>query len=192
MITRGQAEQKNINRHTLRAPDRSSVGCMPGTARVLKISGVKYLVEMTTSSPGLGYFKESYEIHLAQLNEERAKGMKVVGTFCLFVPDEIIFAAGADRVILCGGRSNTIPLAEQSLPRTICPLIKSSSGAIVDACNGGTLSCPHVGLVDAVVGEATCDGKTKTYELLPGETEVVADDPQCHYTYSLSLISYEE
>jgi hypothetical protein len=92
--------------------------------------------------------------------------MKVVGTFCLYVPDEIIFAAGADRVVLCGGRTETIPVAEQSLPRNICPLIKSSFGAVVDACCGGTLSCPHVPLVDVVVAEATCDGKKKMYEVL--------------------------
>jgi benzoyl-CoA reductase/2-hydroxyglutaryl-CoA dehydratase subunit BcrC/BadD/HgdB len=115
----------------------------------------------------LDYFQKSYDIRVEQLNEKRAEGTKVVGTFCLFVPDEIIFAAGADRIVLCGGRNDTIALAEQSLPRNICPLIKSSFGAIVDACCGGNLSCPHVQLVDVVVAEATCDGKKKMYEILP-------------------------
>jgi benzoyl-CoA reductase/2-hydroxyglutaryl-CoA dehydratase subunit BcrC/BadD/HgdB len=119
------------------------------------------------SLKGLKYFTESYEIRVAQLKKERAEGIKVIGTFCLFVPDEIIFAAGADRIVLCGGRTDTIAVAEQSLPRNICPLIKSSFGAIVDACCRGTVSCPHVQLVDAVVAEATCDGKKKMYELLP-------------------------
>jgi benzoyl-CoA reductase/2-hydroxyglutaryl-CoA dehydratase subunit BcrC/BadD/HgdB len=108
-----------------------------------------------------------YQIRVAQLSEEREKGTKVVGTFCLYVPDEIIFAAGADRIILCGGGTETIPRAEESLPRNICPLIKSSFGAVVDACCGGNLSCPHVRLVDVVVAEATCDGKKKMYEILP-------------------------
>jgi benzoyl-CoA reductase/2-hydroxyglutaryl-CoA dehydratase subunit BcrC/BadD/HgdB len=129
--------------------------------------------------PSLGYFRDSYELRVAQLNEERAKGVKVIGTFCLFVPDEIIFAAGADRIVLCGGRTDTIALAEQSLPRNICPLIKSSFGAIVDACSGGTISCPHVQLIDAVVAEATCDGKKKMYELLPASIPTyVLDLPQ--------------
>ena len=69
--------------------------------------------------------------------------------------------------VLCGGRADTIPVAEQSLPRNICPLIKSSFGAVVDACCGGNLACPHVPLVDVVVAEATCDGKKKMYEILP-------------------------
>lgn len=125
------------------------------------------------------YFEEYYEDRLGTLHEERGKGVKIVGTFCLFVPDEIIFAAGADRIILCGGRSDTITLAEQSLPRNICPLIKSSFGAVLDACCGGTVSCPHVGLVDAVVAEATCDGKKKMYELLAARVPTyVLDLPQ--------------
>jgi benzoyl-CoA reductase/2-hydroxyglutaryl-CoA dehydratase subunit BcrC/BadD/HgdB len=114
----------------------------------------------------LTYFDDSYQQRIAQLNYEKAMGTKIIGTFCLFVPDEIIFAAGADRIILCGGSSDTISVAEQALPRNICPLIKSSFGSIVDACCGGTLACPHISLVDAIISEATCDGKKKMYEVL--------------------------
>jgi benzoyl-CoA reductase/2-hydroxyglutaryl-CoA dehydratase subunit BcrC/BadD/HgdB len=127
----------------------------------------------------LSWFNDAYDLRVARLKEERARGVKVIGTFCLFVPDEIIFAAGADRVVLCGGKTDTIALAEQSLPRNICPLVKSSFGAVVDACCGGTISCPHVPLVDVVVAEATCDGKKKMYELLAGYLPTyVLDLPQ--------------
>ena len=122
---------------------------------------------MPSSLASLDFFKDAYELRIEQLKEERENGIKVVGTFCLYVPDEIIFAAGADRIVLCGGRADTIPVAEQSLPRNICPLIKSSFGAVVDSCCGGNLACPHVPLVDVVVAEATCDGKKKMYEILP-------------------------
>ena len=122
---------------------------------------------MSSSLQSLDFFQDSYELRIAQLKEERGKGIKIVGTFCLYVPDEIIFAAGADRIVLCGGRADTVPVAEQSLPRNICPLIKSSFGAVVDACCGGNLACSHVPLVDVVVAEATCDGKKKMYEILP-------------------------
>ena len=98
----------------------------------------------------LDYFQKSYDIRVGQLKAEQAKGTKIVGTFCLFVPDEIIFAAGADRIVLCGGKTDTIARAEQSLPRNICPLIKSSFGAIVDACRNGSLSCPHVHLLSLI------------------------------------------
>jgi len=121
---------------------------------------------MSPTLQSLPFFQDSYELRIAQLQEERKRGIKVIGTFCLYVPDEIIFASGADRIVLCGGRADTIPVAEQSLPRNICPLIKSSFGAVIDACCGGSLACPHIPLIDVVVAEATCDGKKKMYELL--------------------------
>ena len=93
-------------------------------------------------------------------------GKKIVGTLCLFVPDEIIFAAGADRVILCRGKNDTVAIAEQYLPRNICPLVKSSFGSIVNDGCSGVKSCSHFSLVDMIVAENTCDSKKKMYELL--------------------------
>jgi benzoyl-CoA reductase/2-hydroxyglutaryl-CoA dehydratase subunit BcrC/BadD/HgdB len=132
-----------------------------------------------TSPRSLKYFEDMYETRIAQLRQEHIEGKTIIGTLCLYVPDEIIFAAGADRIILCGGKAETIPKAEESLPRNICPLVKSTFGSLVDACCGGELACPHVGLVDAVVAEATCDAKKKTYELLPSyRPTYVLDLPQ--------------
>jgi benzoyl-CoA reductase/2-hydroxyglutaryl-CoA dehydratase subunit BcrC/BadD/HgdB len=134
---------------------------------------------MTIPLQSLDYFVEAYDRRIDQLKEERSKGRKIVGIFCLFVPDEVIFATGADRIVLCGGKTDTIAVAEQSLPRNICPLIKSSYGAVIDACCGGALACPHVGLIDIIVAEATCDGKKKMYELLPAYIPTyVLDLPQ--------------
>lgn len=114
----------------------------------------------------LDYIKNSYNVRISRIAEERKTGKKIVGTFCLFVPDEIIFAAGADRIILCGGKNNTISVAEEYLPRNLCPLVKSSFGSIVNSGCSGINSCPHFGLVDMVVAENTCDSKKKMYELL--------------------------
>lgn len=110
--------------------------------------------------------KNSYSSRVCQIAEERKNGKKVVGTFCLFVPDEIIFAAGADRVILCGGKNETIPIAEQYLPRNICPLVKSSFGSLVNDGSSGIRSCSHFSMVDMIIAENTCDSKKKMYELL--------------------------
>jgi benzoyl-CoA reductase/2-hydroxyglutaryl-CoA dehydratase subunit BcrC/BadD/HgdB len=79
----------------------------------------------------LDHIKSSYKARISQVAEERKTGKKIVGTFCHFVPDEIIFAAGSDRMILCGGKNETLSIAEQYLPRNICPLVKSSFGSIV-------------------------------------------------------------
>ncbi|MCS3923626.1 double-cubane-cluster-containing anaerobic reductase [Methanosalsum natronophilum] len=112
------------------------------------------------------YLKKIYKKRVNELQELRNNGVKVIGTFCIFVPDELIFAAGADRTILCGGKNETIPLAEQYLPRNICPLIKSSLGSIVNDGCSGIDSCAHFGLVDMIIAENTCDGKKKMYEIL--------------------------
>jgi benzoyl-CoA reductase/2-hydroxyglutaryl-CoA dehydratase subunit BcrC/BadD/HgdB len=107
----------------------------------------------------LDYIKYSYDARISRIVEERKAGKKIVGTFCLFVPDEIIFAAGADRIILCGGKNDTISVAEEYLPRNLCPLVKSSFGSIINNGCSGVRSCPHFGLVDLVVAENTCDSK---------------------------------
>jgi len=121
---------------------------------------------MTEELESLGQIYEAYGRRVGQLARNKKKGKKVVGTFCLYVPDEIIFAAGADRVILCGGRDDTIQAAEEFLPRNVCPLVKSSFGAVVSRDCEGSNACPHFSLVDMVVAEATCDAKKKMYELL--------------------------
>jgi len=110
--------------------------------------------------------KNSYSMRISQLAEERKVGKKIIGTFCLFVPDEIIFAAGADRVILCGGKNDTVSIAEQFLPRNICPLVKSSFGSLVNNGCSGIKSCSHFSMADLIVAENTCDSKKKMYELL--------------------------
>ena len=127
----------------------------------------------------LDYVKNSYKSRISQIAEERKIGKKIVGTFCLFVPDEIIFAAGSDRMILCGGKNETVSIAEQYLPRNICPLVKSSFGSIVNNSCSGVKSCSHFGMIDMIVGENTCDSKKKMYELLGNYVSTyVIDLPQ--------------
>lgn len=90
----------------------------------------------------------------------KEQGKVVAGVFCAFTPMEIIIAAGAVPVSLCGFSEEPIPDAERELPANLCPLIKSSYGfAITD-------KCPYFYYSDIVVGETTCDGKKKMYELL--------------------------
>ncbi|MDR7665860.1 double-cubane-cluster-containing anaerobic reductase [Methanosarcina sp. Z-7115] len=132
-----------------------------------------------THFKSLDYVKNSYNARICQMTEERKTGKKVVGTLCLFVPDEIILAAGADRVILCGGKNDTVSIAEQYLPRNICPLVKSSFGSIINDGCSGVRSCSHFDLVDMVVAENTCDSKKKMYELLENYVPTyVLDLPQ--------------
>ena len=91
---------------------------------------------------------------------EKARGRKIVGILCEYTPREIILAAGAIPVCLCGGSAEMIPAAEHVLPANLCPLIKSTFGYSVNRGN------PFLDMADLVVAETTCDGKKKMYELL--------------------------
>jgi benzoyl-CoA reductase/2-hydroxyglutaryl-CoA dehydratase subunit BcrC/BadD/HgdB len=103
--------------------------------------------------------------HCGDLVENaKAGGVPIVGIMCEFTPREIILAAGAVPVCLCGGSAATIPAAEQFLPTNLCPLIKSTFGYHVLGQN------PFLKQADLVVAETTCDGKKKMFELL-GQTK---------------------
>jgi benzoyl-CoA reductase/2-hydroxyglutaryl-CoA dehydratase subunit BcrC/BadD/HgdB len=90
----------------------------------------------------------------------KAAGRPVVGILCEFTPRELIMAAGAVPVCLCGGSVEMIAPAEQDLPANLCPLIKSTYGFHVEKAN------PFLEMADLIVAETTCDGKKKMYELM--------------------------
>jgi benzoyl-CoA reductase/2-hydroxyglutaryl-CoA dehydratase subunit BcrC/BadD/HgdB len=113
--------------------------------------------ELPTQFESFGEARKQGFIAVKNLKDQ---GKKVAGTFCTYTPVELILAAGAVPVGLCAFSDETIPEAEKTLPRNLCPLIKSSYGFAV------TDKCPYMYFADLIVGETTCDGKKKMYELL--------------------------
>ncbi|MEI6423031.1 MAG: 2-hydroxyacyl-CoA dehydratase family protein, partial [Lentisphaerota bacterium] len=106
------------------------------------------------------YFANSIDHELEFVGKEKKKGGKIVGIYCEYTPREIILAAGAIPVCLCGTSNDTVSAAEAILPANLCPLIKSSFGYFI------TGSCPFITLADMIVAETTCDGKKKMYEIM--------------------------
>jgi benzoyl-CoA reductase/2-hydroxyglutaryl-CoA dehydratase subunit BcrC/BadD/HgdB len=92
--------------------------------------------------------------------DAKAKGKHIVGILCEYTPRELIMAADAVPVCLCGGSAEMIGPAEEHLPANLCPLIKSTYGYHLLGSN------PFLEMADLVVGETTCDGKKKMYELM--------------------------
>ncbi len=113
---------------------------------------------------GMAYFDGLMaEIHgkrIEELMEIKKQGKPLVGTFCIFVPEEIVVGAGGACYGLCGGAQFSIPDAETHLPRNICPLIKSAYGFKLQR------TCPYTQISDVIYGETTCEAKKKTWELL--------------------------
>ena len=111
-------------------------------------------------------------------NNAKAQGRPIVGIMCEYTPRELIMAAGAVPVCLCGGSEQKIAPAEQDLPASLCPLIKSTYGYHITDTN------PLLAMADLIVAETTCDGKKKMYELMAQsrpmhilELPQKADDP---------------
>ena len=108
-----------------------------------------------------------------ELYEHKKKGGKVFGTYCVYVPDEIILALGGITTGLCGGDQFWVPGGEEYLPANTCPLIKSSIGSRMDR------TSPFCQIADIFIGETTCDGKKKAWEILAQDVRMhIMDIPQ--------------
>ena len=102
---------------------------------------------------------EVHGLRIRELQDAKAAGKKIIGTFCIFVPEELTLAANAIQIGLCAGAEAGTEAAEKVLPRNTCALIKSFVGFKL------ARLCPYTESCDLIVGETTCDGKKKAYEL---------------------------
>ena len=105
-------------------------------------------------------FDEARRASFVAAMEYKQGGGKLAGYLCSYSPLELLDAAGVAAVGLCGMNNETIPDAETVLPKNLCPLIKGTYGFAL------TNKCPFTYFSDMVLGETTCDGKKKMYELL--------------------------
>ncbi|MCE5191050.1 MAG: 2-hydroxyacyl-CoA dehydratase family protein [Actinomycetia bacterium] len=128
-----------------------------------ELFGDAYLTQQNRPQ-GMDYLNfvmsEVHGLRIKELDDYRKSGGTVFGTFCLYVPEEIIRAAGGWCVGLCAGAEFAYDQVEQIMPRNTCALIKSFMGFKL------AKVCPYIESADLVIGETTCDGKKKAYELL--------------------------
>uniref|UniRef100_A0A7V6CDZ2 2-hydroxyacyl-CoA dehydratase n=1 Tax=Thermodesulfobacterium geofontis TaxID=1295609 RepID=A0A7V6CDZ2_9BACT len=120
---------------------------------------------------GMKYFdfviSEAHGLRIKELLEAKKQGKKVIGTFCVYVPEEMILAVKGICVGLCAGAQIGFDEAEKVLPKNTCDLIKAFIGFKL------TQVCPYTESCDLLVGETTCDGKKKAYEILDKLTRKV-------------------
>jgi benzoyl-CoA reductase/2-hydroxyglutaryl-CoA dehydratase subunit BcrC/BadD/HgdB len=149
--------------------------------------------ETTTPDCPLTWFQNMVPNGLNYAKEEKAKGRKIVGIMCEYTPRELIMAANAIPVCLCGGDASMIPPAEEFLPANLCPLIKSTFGYSLKKAN------PFLEMADLIVAETTCDGKKKMYELLGQQHPMVIlelpqkpDDPHAFQHWKQELVKLQK
>lgn len=127
-------------------------------------------------------FAEQRKNSFLTMKELKDKNVPVIGAYCTYFPQEIAMAMGAVTVGLCSTSDETIPIAEQDLPKNLCPLVKSSYGFAISE------KCPFFYFSDVVVGETTCDGKKKMYELMKDFKKVyIMELPNSQSEYALEL-----
>ena len=132
-------------------------------------------------------FVDARKAGFLKVKEYVENGGHIVGMFCSYTPLELFDAAGVAVVGLCGTSNEPIADAEKVLPKNLCPLIKSSYGFAY------TDKCPYTYFCDFIVGETTCDGKKKMFELLNEIKETyVLHLPQSQKRAYAKDIWYEE
>lgn len=96
----------------------------------------------------------------------RKEDKKMVGTYCVMVPQELIYAAGAQNVKLCSGSFTGFSIGEDVVPRDACPLVKAVAGMQEIG------QMPPYSDCDLMVVPITCDCKKKLASMLAKQTPV--------------------
>lgn len=114
------------------------------------------MMDTTELSKCLSYFTDRVRNKTGEKELVDAGGL-VVGTFCNFVPEELIWAVGARSIRLCGGCSEHEEQGSQLVSRDLCPVATSAAGL-------PQLSPELWKRIDLLVIPAVCDAKKKLAE----------------------------
>lgn len=134
-------------------------------------TSAKYLREMEE----LAEVPEALKAFFQVLNHVYVEGGSVkkgdipcVGTYCMMVPQELIYAAGAMPVKLCSGNYSAFMIGDDCVPRDACPLVKAVAGF------QEMKTLPIYGDCEMMVVPITCDCKKKIIDMLRKECNVHA------------------
>lgn len=142
--------------------------------RVVNVS-----LAQVASNPALAFYKEVYEQAFCNFNPT---SHKYIGTYCIMVPDELIYALGYVPLRLCAGHQISALIGEELIPRDACPVVKSSAGF------HAMRVLPMYEQCEIAVMPMTCEVKRKSAEVLSKYIPVVPMEiPMCK-----SNSAYEE
>lgn len=93
-------------------------------------------------------------------NVPKPAEIKTIGTYCVMVPSELIWAAGAMPIRLCSGSYTAYTIGDDLVPRDACPLVKAVMGF------GEIEVSPLYQNCSLMVIPVTCDCKKKLAGML--------------------------
>ena len=98
-----------------------------GTAVAEKM--LRQIRELSHMPETLNPFLETLESIFSRREDAlRPAGVPTVGTYCVMVPPEMIYAQGAMPVKLCSGSYTAFGIGDDISPRDTCPLVKAVMG----------------------------------------------------------------
>ncbi|WFD10077.1 2-hydroxyacyl-CoA dehydratase family protein [Tepidibacter hydrothermalis] len=134
----------------------------------LSYKAIKDIEEMKDCPKNLEYFTNVLKRTFVDCEsiKDREK-VDTIGTYCVMVPEELIYASGAIPVRLCGGNHIATLAGDEKAPRDACPLVRSSVGfQMYDL-------LPIYKDCKALMIPTTCDGKRKMTSILSKYKKVI-------------------
>jgi benzoyl-CoA reductase/2-hydroxyglutaryl-CoA dehydratase subunit BcrC/BadD/HgdB len=101
-----------------------------------------------------------YGTRVDEIEKFKSNGGKVIGSLCMFAPNEIISAYGLPIRFCSGFHETTGPADIVMGDAGLCPLVKSTLGQKM------TVSSPYFEMCDLLVAPTPCDAKLKLGEIL--------------------------
>lgn len=132
------------------------------------VNNVKEITKLENTSPSDFTHCGTELLHMADI--QKPEGMKSIGTLCVMVPAELVYAAGAMPVRLCSGSYTAYSIGDDYIPRDACPLVKAVMGF------GKIKALPAFDNCSLLVAPVTCDCKKK----LAGTIDSVKDTIPLH------------
>lgn len=129
---------------------------------------LRRIEELSGAPEGMKTFLDTLRhIYVDMKGIDIPSSQKTIGTYCVMVPQELIYAAGAVPVKLCSGNYTAFFIGDDIAPRDACPLVKAVAGF------------KHTGLMpiyencSMMIVPVTCDCKKKIAGMLSDYCNVV-------------------
>ena len=116
--------------------------------------------DFRSSLESMEYFYELFDRVYCKGEKLHATDKPAVGTLCIQVPYEIIYALDALPVRLCNGFHTDEQAGGEFMPAKSCSLVKATLGMLEYE------DLPAVEKIDMIVHPTTCDQKTKTISMI--------------------------
>ncbi|QZY56396.1 2-hydroxyacyl-CoA dehydratase family protein [Crassaminicella profunda] len=134
----------------------------------LSYKAIKDLEEMKGCPENFKYFSNVLKRTFVdgESLKDREK-VDTIGTYCVMIPEELIYASGALPVRLCGGNHIATLAGDERAPRDACPLVRASIGFQAYDLLPIYKDCK------ALMIPTTCDGKRKMTSILSKYKKVI-------------------